>query len=154
VADDQLGKFLLVTELLVPDLHLETSFELDRPGLALSFPLAPWSNGFALGGQHFLGLVHFVEPQVRPGREAYRVAAGERLVLSRKGQFGLVVEAGGILGSDGRGGFVGIGGGVGYKTDDGAVQVLTGLVLRAVVTDQERRFDVMVDLLQFPWNSL
>ena len=142
-------KTAFVLELGIPDARLVFGAEDHR--WVLSWPIAFTSVALTPGETWGVGLVPFVEPQYQPTREAARVGGGVRATLFRQDrefQASPLVEAGGLIGQDGSGWFAGGGLAIGVPE----LGVTFGLVGRMVETDQERRYDLALDL-QLPLSS-
>lgn len=106
-----LGMALVLLEPLVPEPRLELDASLADPRLTVGLPVGvsrPYRldpTGVDLEGQ--VGV--FVEPQLRWDERQWRALAGVtgHLGLGALHGLGLSAEAGGLLGQDGSGGFVG-----------------------------------------------
>ncbi len=138
-----------LAELGVPDARLVLGAE-DHHWV-LSWPIVFTSVKVVRGDRVGLGLHPFVEPQYQPTREAARLVGGVRANLFRRDsefQAAPLLEAGGLVGQDGSGWFAGAGLALGVPE----VGITFGLVGRATTTDEERRYDLALDL-QLPLTS-
>jgi hypothetical protein len=91
----------------------------------------------------------FLEPQIRLGETDYRCLVGSRWVFNW-GVLGFVTEAGGLVGTDGHGGFVGAGIQPFMRPSEPGYYVTMGLlalVYRHVWTQHEHRNEISLDLL-------
>lgn len=146
---DALGQALVLGELLIPDVRREVPLGDDEPRWVLSWPIVPTSIPLYeytdAGKQRGIRLTPFGEPQYRFGAESpgLRFAAGARATWFRNGLMPSL-EAGGVAGVDGNGGFIGLGISLLPMEFDGGATF--GLITRLVATDEERRFELALDL--------
>jgi hypothetical protein len=152
-AFDTLGQALVLGELFIPDVRREVPLGDGEPRWVLSWPIVPTSIPLYeyrdAGKQRGIRLTPFGEPQYRFGAESpgLRFAAGARATWFRNGLMPSL-EAGGVAGVDGNGGFIGLGISLLPMEFDGGATF--GLVTRLVATDEERRIDLALDL-QLPF---
>ena len=138
-----------VAELGIPDMRLV--FGADDHRWVVSWPIVFTSAKLVRGDSLGIALHPFVEPQFQPTREAFRLGGGGRLLLfERKDEFQVapLLEGGGLFGQDGSGWF----GGAGLAIGVPEVGITFGLIGRVTDTDEERRYDVALDL-QLPLTS-
>lgn len=138
-AYDALDFGIKLVEFLVPEMHLELKPSEDA---ALS-AVAAFGLNFHLhrpDGPPTESLM--VEPQFRLGHGDFRVLGGLR---SRRWTRPLVLEGGGVVGTDGFGPFVG----AGWNIEEGDDEQLTALIMRGAWTDQGVRVDIFVDVVYF-----
>lgn len=149
---ERAARLLMLIELGIPDARFERSFTTDDHRLALSWPIVMRANHVELGSTSGLVFNHVLELQYEVTRGELRALLGERMLVhgaDRSAGPLPFIEIAGLLGSDGHGGV--FGGGLAYG--DGQFGVSLGVVVRFVVTTEERRGDVAIDL-QFPFNVL
>lgn len=144
-------------ELVIPDVRFERSFTADEDRFVLSLPLVIRAGHVNLGSSASLAFNHFAELQYQVTHNEWRGVVGERVLLGKHvpdawtyvDAWMPFLEAGALLGSDGSGGVIGAG--LGYG--DVHAGLSFGVVVRFVVTNEERRGDIALDL-QFPFNAL
>jgi hypothetical protein len=139
-AADAYSKMFAVLEMLFPDLRLQTPARIGDGvnALVVAWPVHVLSM---VRGSHrsALGASLFVEPQLPTNDVAPRGLVGVR-VFGVSGGFGAVLEAGGLLGTDGSGLFAGAGPAIGTP-----LGMLSAVARRYVVTDADR-YDFSIDL--------
>lgn len=149
-------RVMKIGELIVPDLRLELASGDKR--LVFAVPVAYTVASPRIAGRFGATLVGFAEPQLRvTGDTSLRALAGGRLYLHAHAPlpdvweagsgFGLLVEAGGLVGQDGSGGFAG----AGIAYGDLPFGVSIALVSRLALTTEENRVDFALDF-QVPLN--
>lgn len=144
------GHLLAAIELLIPDVRFERSFTESSNRWVVSFPVAIHGGHVALGAA---GLVfnHVAEVQYQVTSSALRGLLGERMLFhssERRDALMPFVEASALVGQDGSGAV--LGGGISWG--DRTAGVTMGLVVRYVLTGDERRGDVALDV-QIPLNA-
>ncbi len=152
---------LIVAELLIPDLRFERSITDAESRTVFSVPLV-WHGGNLELGKTSGGFVfnHFAEVQYQHSQRAVRGLLGERILFHiprasdadhywPQDTWMPFVEVAGLVGRDGSG--VAVGGGLAYGDWQHGVS-LFGLVVRYVITGDERRVDFALDF-QIPLNT-
>jgi hypothetical protein len=141
-----------ILEAVIPDVRYEYSFTESSKRYVLSLPVAWHATHVELGTETALGFIHVGEAQWQGTNNEWRGLLGERVtldLLDRLSGFGPMVEVSGLLGTDGYGVVLGTGIVWGYA----AAGITFGLVGRYVITDNERRADIALDLM-LPLNML
>lgn len=144
---DGLDRLILAGELVVPDVRFEASFTGADEGdtrWVLSWPLVVHVG--ELGTTAGLSVNLFGEGQYQYGRGAVRgVVGGRALVFTREDgadERSPLFEAGAVIGGDGYGGMIGVGYGINARREGTSL----GVVVRAVVTGDEVRGDIALDV--------
>lgn len=145
-----IGGLFAGIEVLIPDVRFEIPWGWEDARWTLSWPLTVRSGTVDLGDTVRIGFSHFGEVQYGLDQRSLRGLLGERLMLgSAEDDDGWmpVAEVAGLLGADGSGVVLGVG--FGFGAMDAGIHF--GPVVRAVITTEERRFDLVLDL-QIPFN--
>lgn len=141
-----------IVEAVIPDVRYEYSFTESSNRFVLSLPVAWHATYVELGKDTAVGFVHVGEAQWQGTNNEWRGLLGERVALDfvdRFRGFGPMIEVSGVLGTDGYGVVLGTGIVWGFA----AAGLTFGLVGRYVITDNERRADIALDLM-LPLNML
>jgi len=146
-----IGMAFVLREPLLPEPRLELDASLADPRLTIGLPLGvglPYRidpTGADLEGQ--VGV--FAEPQLRWDERQWRVLAGVtgHLGLAALHGLGLSAEAGGLLGQDGSGGFVG-GSLVPFAVSEAGIKFFC-LGWRTLFTTEGTYHQLYLDLLSF-----
>ena len=144
------AQLLRFGELLIPDARYEHSFTAAEDRFVLSLPLVMRAGHVNVGKASGIVFNHMVEFQYEVTRTEFRGVLGERMLIhgaDSDGGFMPLLEAGGVVGSDGSGAMVG--GGLAWG--DGNFGVSIGIVVRFVMTNEEHRADIALDV-QVPLN--
>ena len=155
VAMAGIPRMLFTVELLIPDLRFERSFTVEDDRVVVSIPVAMRTGHVRIGGASGIVFSHFAELQYQVRHSEFRGVLGERMMIHGAQPApeltGIMpfIEAGALLGSDGSGALVG--GGLAWG--DGMAGAAVGVVVRFVVTNEERRGDIAFDF-QMPFNLL
>jgi hypothetical protein len=141
-----------VLEIVVPDVHLELH-ESGWPPLMLAWPMHAGIDWGGLRHSQSVGVTAFIEPELVPSSSAARFAMGSRVGFRFGGRtneplLSLLAEAGGLVGTDGHGGFLGAGFGEFTLSEK---FTFCALIYRYVLTTEAPRHDLGLDIVTMPF---